>query len=184
MLEENGAKNKKHDDECPDWEEISIKIYLKAAGFILAIWIFSVAVSDIRGYFEDHNMIRFDLFNSLATIIFLIIFFALPRIILDIYNRSTPSKNYSDNKSFYIISLLITLISMIFVLIYIFPLLVPVKGEERDALWITVSYWLLSLFVINILFDYSVSKEVIRRPINFTLKKIRGLTDRSVPHDK
>lgn len=181
MLKDEAIQNKEHEheispDNFPELKEIGFQLFLSLLGFIVTILFFSTWLFDIEGYMEDHNM-DFKWMGYLVLFFFLIVFYALPFLFLKIFNRSTPGK-ISDNCAIYYTSgLLLAVIYILIVSVCIFIRLKPVQGEESGALWTTIVGWLLSIFVINILFASSGFQNFIFKRISRFIKSISKEVD-------
>jgi hypothetical protein len=162
MPEDGVTPSKDHGNKnapLPDWENIWAIILISLLGFIVSNWLFFVTLSDIRGYIEDHN-IEFPLVEYWAILFFLIAFYIIPKLILTTYNRLFPQKKCNDSKVYNIIGILITALFISIILICFFPWFAPMEGAERDFLWQTVFLWLVSIFIINILFNSNGFQEI------------------------
>lgn len=162
-------QNEKHGDTNalrPDWAKIWATLFISLIVFFISNWVFLDTLSDIRGYISDHN-IEYANVEYYAILLFLISFYVIPIYLIDKYNKCFPNKKCKNIKILNISRVLSSALFVSAVLIFIFPRFAPMEGEERNALRWIVFYWLVSIFLINILFGE------IQENLAETIKEIR-----------
>jgi hypothetical protein len=166
MSEENTAKIKGGDvssNEVPR----KYKFLNSFIIFLLASWIFSVALFDISGYIEDHGF-NYGGAEFFVLFILLIIFYGSEYL----YDRFVPQEirdKTDDSKAQLLFSSIIASIFIILFCFFVIPGIAQSGAEETKIFEYTVAIWLASILILNILFNSNRFQELIPAII----KKIR-----------
>jgi hypothetical protein len=145
------AEEQKSACKCPSGRDVFRKLSFSIIGFFVTSVLFFVALSDIRSYMEDYN-INYIFVNFIAIFSLLIVFFLLPKLILRLFNCD-------DALTYYAVGVVLAVIYSLVVMFVLYPFIIPLRGEERHALWTTVGVWLATIIIINLLLS-DTSKEI------------------------
>jgi hypothetical protein len=161
MSEEGPAQNRKYESEIaanhdPDWAEISGKFVMAILLFLSSVF-FAVTLSDIKGFIEDHGF-EFQYIEIFIILGFLAAFYIGSKIIFCAYayayNIVFPRKKCQIDELYQlVISISISAMYMGLIIIFWVPALAPVDGAERNMLYWTVFWWLLSILFMNVLLN-------------------------------
>jgi len=127
--------------------------------FILASWLFSMALFDISGYIEDHGY-NYKGAEFFVMFLLLMVFYGSEHI----YDRAIPKKMHNmtgKNDHNWRLAFSISLSLLFIALIYMYAIPAPSGAEEARIFKNIVAIWLISILLLNILFNSNRFQELI-----------------------
>ncbi len=148
------------------WAEVRFIIFVSAIIFFLTAVIFMRATCDIRDYVSDHRMINYDCIEFALILIFIISFYVISKICHP-YIKSILPKKLATYKCVYLIpGTIFSLLAIICISYIVLPKIVgDINSPEMQGLRGTVSIWLFSILLINILLDHGPFEEPLTKGI-------------------
>ncbi|NPV61730.1 MAG: hypothetical protein HPY61_03705 [Methanotrichaceae archaeon] len=163
--------------ECnPTCKDMLVSIFMVLIGFLIA-YVFASSLSDINGYIEDHNF-YFDRIELLIIVLFMVIFYTIPKILFSVFNYIFPHWRYNSRLVFYLIGTLSICLILAFIW-YNFSSVASLRGAEAEALRWTVLIWLASLLLLNILLGTDLFQIIIGKIVTKIKNFFRSFSNSS-----